>query len=141
MLLVLLVACGGGNKGGGTAGGETKKLYDRLGGKDAIHAVVEDFIVNVKADAVIGQRFINADAVNLQKQLEDMICHDTGGPCEYKGKDMTAAHAGMNITEADFNALVGDLKKSLDKFKVQPKEQQELLGALAGYKAQIVTAK
>ena len=137
-----LLACGSKPKTGDTAGNTgDKKLYDRLGGKDAIHAVVEDFVGTAVADERIKVYFQNADAVHLKAALEEQICFATGGPCEYKGKDMKTAHAGMNIKEADFNALVEDLKKSLDKFKVAEKEQGELLGALAGFKGDIVTAK
>ena len=73
--------------------------------------------------------------------LVEQICQATGGPCKYTGKDMKTAHPGMNIKEADFDALVEDLKKSLDKFKVGAKEQSELLGALGPMKRDIVTAQ
>jgi hemoglobin len=118
----------------------TKSLYDRLGGKDAITAVVKDFIGNVVADKRINAFFKNADAAKLQTSLVDQVCEATGGPCKYKGKDMKTAHKGMKITEADFNALVEDLVKSLDKFKVPKKEKEELLGALGGMKGDIVEA-
>ena len=62
----------------------------------------------------------------------------TGGPCKYTGKDMKSAHAGMNVTDPEFGALVGDLKGALDKFKVGATEQSELLSALGGMKGDIV---
>ena len=125
--------------GGTTPAGDQKSLYDRLGGKDAIDAVVEDFVGNVAADTRINAFFANADIPHLKQMLKDQICSATGGPCKYAGKDMKTAHAGMGIKEADFNALVEDLKKSLDKFKVGDKEQSDLLGALGGMKGDIVT--
>jgi hemoglobin len=115
-----------------------KSLYDRLGGKDAITAVVDDFVGNVAADKRINGFFAKTDVPRLKRNLVDQICQATGGPCTYTGKDMKTAHKGMGITDADFNALVEDLKKSLDKFKVPAKEQGELLGALASLKPQIV---
>jgi hemoglobin len=124
------------SNGGG--GGSAAKLYDRLGGKDAITAVVGDFLDNVKADAAINARFANADLAGLKQKLIDQICAATGGPCKYLGKTMAEAHAGMQIKEEEFNALVGDLKKSLDKFKVGPQEQNDLLGALGSMKGDIV---
>ncbi len=139
-----LMACGGGNKGGDTAGGggggasAEKSLYDRLGGKDAITAVVDKFVGIVVADDRINGFFKNADAANLKKQLVDQICSATGGPCKYEGKDMKTAHAGMGVKEADFNALVEDLVKALDEFKVPEKEKGELLTALGGMKGDIV---
>jgi hemoglobin len=119
-------------------GMQQKSLYDRLGGKDAITAVVDDFVANVAADKRINGFFAKADIPRLKRNLVDQICQATGGPCTYTGKDMKTAHKGMGITDADFNALVEDLQKSLNKFKVPEKEQGELLGALASLKPQIV---
>jgi len=115
-----------------------KSLYDRLGGKDAIKAVVHEFVGNVGADAKINKRFAKTDLKKLEASLVDQVCQATGGPCKYTGKSMADAHKGMKITEDEFNALVGDLKKALDKFKVGDQEQKDLLGALGGMKGDIV---
>jgi hemoglobin len=117
---------------------DQRALYDRLGGKPAIQAVVDDFIGNVAADARINQRFAGADIPKLKSRLVDQICEASGGPCKYTGQSMKVAHAGMKITDAEFGALVQDLVKSLAKFKVAAREQQELLGALGGMKGDIV---
>ena len=121
-----------------------KTLYERLGGKKAITAVVDEFVGRVAMDARINHYFAQtaADPARLKTfkmNLVDQICQATGGPCKYTGKDMKSAHAGMGITSADFNALVEDLSGALDKFKVQDKEKNELLGALAPMKSDIVT--
>lgn len=116
-----------------------KSLYERLGGKAAIQAVVDDFIGNVAADSRINGFFATANIARLNKMLVDQICEATGGPCKYTGKSMKEAHAGMGIAEAHFNALVEDLIKSLDKFRVPEKEKNELLGALAAMKPDIVS--
>ena len=119
-------------------GMQPKSLYDRLGGKDAITAVVDDFVGNVAADKRINGFFAKADVPRLKRNLVDQICQATGGPCTYTGRDMKTAHKGMGITDADFSALVEDLQKSLNKFKVPDKEQGELLGILGSLKPQIV---
>jgi hemoglobin len=113
-------------------------LYDRLGGKPAITAVVDDFIANVAGDDRINGRFGATDIPKLKSRLVDQVCNATGGPCTYTGKDMKTAHTGMRIQEAEFNALVEDLIKSLNKFKVGKQEQNELLGALGSMKGDIV---
>lgn len=117
---------------------QQKSLYDRLGGKDAITAVVDDFVGNVAGDTRINGFFAKTDIPRLKRNLVDQICSATGGPCTYTGRDMRTAHKGMGITDADFNALVEDLVKSLNKFNVPSKEQNELLGILGPLKPQIV---
>ena len=113
-------------------------LYDRLGGQPAITAVVDDFVGNVAADNRINKRFANANIPRLKKLLVEQICAGTGGPCTYTGRDMSAAHRGMNITDPEFTALVEDLAKSLDKFNVPAREKNELLAALGPMKPAIV---
>jgi hemoglobin len=144
LAVVAIAACGGKAKGPdtGTSGDGSAPLYDRLGKQDAITAVVKDFVEErVAKDPRIKSFFANADIPRLEAKLAEQICAASNGPCTYTGKDMKTGHVGMNIKDADFDALVEDLKASLDHFKVGAKEQQELLGALAPMRAAIVTAK
>jgi len=126
-------------------GGATQKsLYDRLGGKSAIVSVVDDFVANCAADKRINSFFAATakDPARLAKfknNLVDQICEAAGGPCKYTGKDMKTAHAGMNITSAQFDALVEDLASTLKAFNVAQADQDALLGALAPMKTDIVT--
>src|SRR5580704_8508114 len=121
-----------------------KTLYERLGGKKAITAVVDEFVGRVGMDNRINHYFAQTagDPARLKKfkmNLVDQICQASGGPCKYTGKDMKSAHAGMGITSGDFTALVEDLSGALDKFMVGATEKNELLGALAPMKSDIVT--
>jgi hemoglobin len=118
-------------------------LYDRLGGKPAITAVVDEFVARVAADKRINSFFagVAGDPNRLaafKGKLVDQICEASGGPCKYTGKDMKSAHEGMGITEADFNALVEDLVGALDRFKVAPDDKQTLLGVLGPMKKDVV---
>jgi hemoglobin len=115
-----------------------KSLYDRLGGKDAITAVIDDFVANVAADKRINARFAKTNIPHLKQMLVEQVCQASGGPCTYTGKSMRDAHQGMKITEAEFNALVEDLTQSLDKHAVPATEKNELLTALGGMKGDIV---
>ena len=120
-----------------------KSLYDRLRGKKAITAVVDEFVGRVAADNRINGYFkaTAADPKRLatfKGSLVDQICQASGGSCRYKGKDMKSAHMEMGISSADFNALVEDLVGALDKFKVGPTEKDQLLGALGPMKKDIV---
>jgi len=121
-------------------------LYENLGGKPAIVAVVDEFVSRVAADKRIND-FFAAVARDPQRmasfkgKLVDQICQASGGPCVYTGKSMKKAHKGMGITSADFNALVEDLVGALDKFNVAGKDKDTLLGVLGPMKADIVEQK
>ena len=113
-------------------------LYDRLGGKDSISAVVGDFVGRCAGDDRINQKFGRTDIPRLKKMLVDQVCEATGGPCTYTGRDMKETHRGMGVTGGEFGALVEDLVATLNHFKVLQAEQDELIGALAPMKADIV---
>lgn len=118
-------------------------LYERLGGINAISAVTDRFLANVAADNRINARFAPTVANSfrlqlLRSNLIDQICQGAGGPCVYKGKTMLEAHQGMNITQAEFNALVEDLVAALDAFSVPATEKNELLGILGPMQTDIV---
>jgi hemoglobin len=120
-----------------------ESLYTRLGGVDAITAVTDKFLANVAADNTINAQFAETVANPsrlqlLRLNLIDQICAGSGGPCIYKGKSMLEAHQGMNITDAQFNALVGDLVASLDFYSVPTKEKDDLLAILGPMSSDIV---
>lgn len=120
------------------AGKATASLFDRLGGKPAITAVVDKFVGNVAQDTRINGRFANTDIPQLKGHLVDQVCAATGGSCTYTGRDMKTTHAGMRISNAEFSALVEDLVAALNTFNVPEKEQSELLGLLGSMKSDIV---
>jgi hemoglobin len=116
-------------------------LYKRLGGREGIATVVDDFVANMVADDRVNARFKGMkppEVFKLKSNLSDQICEASGGPCSYVGKDMKTAHAGMKITEAEWNATVESLVKALDKHKVDARSKQDLLGALGPMKGDIV---
>ncbi|MBI2311518.1 MAG: group 1 truncated hemoglobin [Betaproteobacteria bacterium] len=140
--LAILILSGAALAGcAGTMSKPEASLYQRLGGELAIRAVVDDFVANVASDARINGQFARTDIPRLKRLLVEQICAGTGGPCTYTGRDMKSAHAGMGVTDAQFGALVEDLVKTLDKFKVPEREKGELLGVLGPMKGDIVTRK
>jgi hemoglobin len=119
-----------------------KSLYERLGGLDAISAVVDEFIKMAGADERINKKFaktIQPERVRLH--FIEQICMLTGGPCKYTGDSMKKAHHNMGLTEGEFNAGVEDLTKALDKFNVPAQEKGEFLTALGQFKKDIVEVK
>jgi hemoglobin len=116
----------------------TASLYERLGGIDAITAVVDDFRDRVARDQRINGKFARTDLGRLTKMLIDQVCEATGGPCKYTGRGMKEAHAGMRVTTGEFGALVDDLVATLNHFKVGKGEQDELLAVLGPLMPDIV---
>lgn len=115
-----------------------KSLYDRLGGKAALSAVVGELWNQVAADKRINSRFARTDPKVFGAQLVDFLCVASGGPCKYTGADMKKAHTGMKLSDADFNALAEDTVKALDKFKVPAAEKAEVMNLLGSLKGDVV---
>lgn len=126
----------------GSAGAaEQASLYKRLGGYDALAAVTDDFIQRLATDKQLGRFFVghSTDSVrHIRQMVLDQLCAATGGPCYYIGRDMKTSHAGMHISEADWDAAVADLNATLAKFAVPAREQQEVVAAIGALKPQIV---
>jgi hemoglobin len=121
-------------------------LHARLGGTAAIATVVDAFVANVAGDARINARFARvagdtAAMRQFKQKLVDQVCAGTGGPCTYTGLDMKAAHQGMGITDAEFDALAEDLVKALNGAGVPQKEKDELLAVLGPMRADMVSKK
>jgi hemoglobin len=156
---------GAGDKGTNKAAVVAGKLalFDRLGGEKGITAIVDDFTprvlqdprVNWQRKGVKGGGFSfrrnsgesvawNAtpeNTANLKKHLVQFIVLATGGPPQYDGKEMKSAHAGMKIGNPEFDAVLGDLKASLDRLQIPNKEQKELLSIVESTRPQIVTQR
>ena len=113
-------------------------LYDRLGGKAAVVAVIDDFVARAAADSRINAKFARTDVPRLKAMLVEQVCAATGGPVKYTGRGMRETHDGMGVTAGEFDALVGDLVATLDQFKVSSAEQQALLGVLGPLRGDIV---
>ncbi len=115
-----------------------KSLYSRLGRKAGITKVVNAFVARVAKDNRINGKFKHTNIPHLKKQLVAFFGHLTGGPEVYTGKDMQAAHRGMNITEAQWKAFMEDFTLTLKAEKVSPTAQAELLGQMEPMKSDIV---
>jgi hemoglobin len=143
VILILLVLMGACAK---NAPKEEATLFDRLGGKESIQAVVSDFVELVRADERIkNQKVIDRmntiDIDQLKALLVDQVCMGAGGPCEYKGRNMKESHVGLGISNQEFDYVVDDLVQILNKYKVQEKEQNELLAILGPMRPDIVEVK
>jgi hemoglobin len=113
-------------------------LYERLGGKDAVVAVVDEFVARCAADGRINGKFARTDVPRLKAMLVEQVSAATGGPVTYTGRSMRETHDGMSVTAGEFDALVEDLVATLNQFNVPQAEQQELLGILGPLRGDIV---
>ena len=127
---------------GATVGAQQgKSLYARLGGYDAIAAVVDDFIGRLVADKKLAKYFVGHSEDSLKKirmHVIDQLCAATGGPCLYVGRDMRTSHHGLGITGAEWDFATKHLVETLDKFKVPQAEKNEVLALVGTLKKDIV---
>ena len=121
-----------------------KSLYERLGGYDAVAAVVDDFVGRLVADRQF-ERFFVGHSTDSKKRIRqhivDQLCAAAGGPCLYVGRTMKDSHTGLGISEAEWDAAAGHLVASLDKFKVGEPEKKDLLAFVTSLKGDIVDRK
>jgi hemoglobin len=136
-------------------------LFDRLGGEPGLSNIVADFMpralqdprVNWQRKGVKGAWFQRKgresgmwqatpeNMAKLSKHFVQFLALATGGPAQYGGKEMKSAHGGMKISNPEFDAVVGDLKASLDKLQIPNKEQKELIAIIESTRSQIVTER
>lgn len=119
-------------------------LYERLGGKEGVDAVVDELLKNIAADNRVNKVFKNTKGERLEKfraHVTDQVCELAGGPCKYDGKEMKPAHKGMAITEGQWDAFVEDLTVALQSRNIGEDDKAELLVTLARFKDDIVEKK
>ena len=118
-----------------------KSLYERLGGYEAISAVVDDFAPKLFNDPRIAQFFRGMGDDTKQgfmQKNKNLVCNVTGGPCKIISRPAKTIHGGLGITEREFNIVVQHLVDTLDKFKVPATEKSELLEIIGSLKPDIV---
>jgi len=113
-------------------------LYDRLGQRAGIDAVMHTFVVSVGRDPRINLRFLFTDMDVLQAHLTDQVCAASGGPCTYAGRAMKPLHAPMRVRAPEFDAMAEDMVAALQASGVPERESKELLAIVASTRDDIV---
>jgi hemoglobin len=119
-------------------------LYERLGGAYSIATVVDDFIerllvnATLNANPAINEARRRVPKAGLKFHVTALVCEVSGGPCKYTGRAMKESHQHLNITQAEWDAMVVDFKATLNKFKVPQPEQQELITIVGSTRNDIV---
>lgn len=114
-------------------------LYERLGGEAGVAKFTKQALYQVAHNPSVNHAFEGVNLEKLAKKLTEHTCHITGGGCKYTGDDIKKVHAGLNLTEQDFYALVEALRTALDDNGVGEREKNELLRILAPMKRDVVT--
>ena len=118
-----------------------KTLYERLGGYDAICAVVNDLLPRLQTDSKLARYWQHRgdDGLAREKQLlVDFLCSSAGGPLYYTGRDMKTSHKGMRVSESDWSAFLGHVNATLEAFQVPQSERNEVVAFVQSTKADIV---
>ena len=118
-----------------------KTLYERLGGYDAISAVVHALLPRLMADSQLGRFWQNRgeDGINREKQLLiDYLCTNAGGLTLYTGRDNKTSHKGMGINESDWEIFISHLNATLDSFQLPEQEHNDVIGFVESTRADIV---
>lgn len=116
-------------------------LYERLGGQEALEAVVDDFYDRVVADGRVSHFFQPVDLQRQQAHMVAFLSTVAGGPAEYTGADMETAHDHLAIRQEHFDAIAELLTETLQAFDVPEAEQQAVLEAVASYEDAVVTER
>lgn len=128
----------------GPAQGESgveRSLYERLGGYDAVSAVVDDFAAKLFDDPVVGARFFGMSddsREGFRQKNKNLVCAATGGPCQIISRSALQTHRGLGITASEFNVVAGHLVDTLNKFKVPKQEHNELMAIIGSLRPDIV---
>jgi len=118
-----------------------KTLYERLGGYDAISAVVNDLLPRLESDSRLGRFWEHRgeDGINREKQLLiDFLCANAGGPLLYTGRDNKTSHRGMGISDSDWEKFIAHLNATLDNFQLPAQERSDVIAFIESTRADIV---
>ena len=113
-------------------------LYDELGGKDAVAQIVDNFIHEIEFDKTMFAYFAESDIERFREKLNEHLCFLANGPCAYTGDTMQQVHAGMNITESDFNHGVDLFIAAMTKANVPHTVQNKLLAKMVPTRKEII---
>jgi len=118
-----------------------ESLYERIGGEKNVRAIVDDVWNNHSVNPIVKDRFAASDPVYVKQRVFEIFAAATGATdVEYGGKDMKVAHAGMNISEMEFNAVVDDVLAACATNGVEQQELNEILAILWSVRKDIVNS-
>jgi len=124
-----------------TAISAEKSLYERIGGEHKARQIVSDIWDNHSKNPIVKDRFAKSNPDYVKQRVFEIFAAATGATdVEYTGMDMKTAHAGMNINEMEFNAVVDDVLAACESNGVGQQEMNEILAILWSVRKQIVNS-
>jgi hemoglobin len=114
-------------------------LYQQVGGQDGIDRIVKGAVALYVSDERIKGDFDNINLDRLRKKLAEQLCQITNGPCVYRGRPMKASHAGLELTQAKFNAVAEDFQTAMEQAGIPYRTQNRVMALLAPMERDIVT--
>ena len=119
---------------------KTQTLYERIGGRAALEAVVDEFYRRIVADQQLAPLFAKTDMKKQRGHQVAFLAAALGGPADYRGKDMRAAHVGRGITANHYAAVAGHLQGTLQWAGVGGEELAAIMATAASLQSQVVSA-
>jgi hemoglobin len=118
-------------------------LYERLGKRTGIASIVDDIVEAHMNNPVVAPRFqpYRDQAENLKLVKEhtvEFFCAGSGGLEQYTGRDMLAAHKGMNISEEEFIAVLDDILLVLEQHGIDEESRKDVLAIAYSLKNNII---
>lgn len=114
-------------------------LYQRLGGADGIARLTDDVFAEHLKNPVVRARFENIkDMERAKRMAREFFCAGSGGPEPYTGKDMLAAHKGMNISEQEYLAVMDDIVAGINKNQLDEATKNDVIAILYSLKGNII---
>jgi hemoglobin len=115
-----------------------KPLYERLGGRAAIQAVVEDIIHLHFTEPLTKPLTQGVDQAKLVRLVVEWLCQASGGSEKYTGRDMVSAHEHLKMTDVHFMAAGDQIMRTLAKHGVPEPEQQEVLCTIVSHHDDVI---
>jgi hemoglobin len=113
-------------------------LYGALGAHRGIRRAVDDFLERISTDRALAGYFAGVDIEGLRQHQVELLAAATGGPGNYSGRAMAIAHAGLNITDAAFDRVLGHLNAALVDAGADDGTIRAVLVVLSGMRTEIV---
>lgn len=115
-----------------------ESLYVRLGGAERIAAVVDEALDRHAVNPLLAARFRGKDMPRLKQLGTQFFCMGSGGPQKYEGRDLRAAHTGMNASEQELVAAIDDFVAALQSQGIGQAEVNEVVGILYSLKGEVL---